>query len=465
MSDAPDTVRPPHDRAPHDRAPHDRLLADRPLLAVVGGAIGIRLIAALALARTPVGLHDPLLYQRFAQGIAKGDGYTAFYGTPTAYYPPGYPFFLGMVQWVCDRLSISGQLPLAAALVQAFLGGFTVWAVVRIGDRLQHGTGASTRPTRRLGIIAGVIVAAWPNLILHSTVLLSETLYLALFAAFLLVTTIALQPLSTGQATITRNHLATLLGAGALLGLATLIRPQVLLAVGALAVTLAVGRFGIARSATMLALPLVAVVIVITPWAIRNADVFGEFIPVSTNGGDNLCVGFHPGVTGHFEVPPYCDTGEFYIDGPDAEARRNTETTDLAIEWATDNLGALPALSVRKLWYTYEHDHDALRAVESYEKDRFLASPLRSLLRWTSDLYFYAVMAAAVVGTVLVARRAWPERTTNPALTLLLMVTAVSAVVPILFFGETRFKVPATPCFALLAAFAITRLVGREETS
>jgi len=464
MSDAPDTVRPPH-----DRARFHRLLADRPLLAVVGGAIGIRLIAAIALARTPVGLHDPLLYQRFAQGIAKGDGYTAFYGTSTAYYPPGYPFFLGMVQWVCDRLSISDQLPLVAALVQALLGGVTVWAVIRIGDRLQPGTGASTRPARRLGIIAGVIVAVWPNLIVHSTVLLSETLYLALFAAFLLVTTIALQSLSAGQATITRNRLATLfatlLGAGTLLGLATLIRPQVLLVFAAIAVTLAVGRFGLARSATMLALPLVAVVIVITPWAIRNADVFGEFIPVSTNGGDNLCVGFHPGVTGHFEIPPYCDTGEFYIDGPDAEARRNTETTDLAIKWATDNLGALPALSVRKLWYTYEHDHDALRAVESYEKDRFLASPLRSLLRWTSDLYFYAVMAATVVGTVLVARRAWPERTTNPALMALLTVTAVSAVVPILFFGETRFKVPATPCFALLAAFAIMRLAGRKETS
>src|SRR3954452_2828765 len=109
---------------------------DRPRLAVAGVAVAVRAIAALTLARAPVGLHDPLLYQRFAQGIAKGHGYVSFYGRPTAYYPPGYPFFVGGLQWVLDRLSLGTHLPLAAALSQALLGGLAAWAVVGAGNRL-----------------------------------------------------------------------------------------------------------------------------------------------------------------------------------------------------------------------------------------------------------------------------------------------------------------------------------------
>ncbi|HBX76826.1 MAG TPA: hypothetical protein DEG43_04210, partial [Acidimicrobiaceae bacterium] len=79
---------------------------------ILGGGLALRLLA-LVLQRDPVGLSDPLLYQRFAQGIAAGRGYQSFGDLPTAYYPPGYPFFLGAIQWVCDRLSIGSAMPTA----------------------------------------------------------------------------------------------------------------------------------------------------------------------------------------------------------------------------------------------------------------------------------------------------------------------------------------------------------------
>src|SRR4051812_14606597 len=195
--------------------------ADRPRLAVAGAAAVIRIVAALILSRKPVGLHDPLLYQRFAQGIAKGQGYVSFYGKPTSYYPPGYPFFLGALQWICDRLSISGSLPIVSGLAQALLGGVIVWAVIGVGERLRRD------PARtRLGLVAGVIVAIWPNLVLHSTVLLSETLFLTVFSLFLLTIVRAIQAPTP----------ARLLGAGLLLGLSVLVRPQVVLVMAAVAV-------------------------------------------------------------------------------------------------------------------------------------------------------------------------------------------------------------------------------------
>ncbi|MFN8051319.1 MAG: glycosyltransferase family 39 protein [Acidimicrobiales bacterium] len=430
---------------------------DRPRLALAAGATLVRLVAALALTRTPVGLHDPLLYQRFAQGIAKGQGYVSFDGKLTAYYPPGYPFFLGAVQWVCDHLSLTSHLPMVAAIAQSLLGGLTVWAVVGIGRRLGalpgmgalSGTGAGRGS--KLGVVAGVIVAVWPNLVLHSTVLLSETLFLAAFSCFLLAMVRA----------IGSRRPVDLLVAGLLLGATALVRPQVLLVMGAVALAALFVRSWPARAA-LVGLPIVGLVVVIAPWTIRNATVFHRFVAVSTNGGDNLCVGFHPGATGHFEIPKYCDTGEFYIDGPAAEARRNTETSARARSWATGHLTSIPALSLRKLYYTYEHDHDGLRAVESYEQDRFLPAAARSVLRWESDLYYLAVMLAALGGLVIAIGRLRAVAGTRPQLVFLLGATLATALVPVIVFGETRFKVPATPCFALLAAIGVVALIDRR---
>jgi 4-amino-4-deoxy-L-arabinose transferase-like glycosyltransferase len=405
--------------------------------------IGVRAVAALALGRTPVGLHDPLLYQRFAQGIAKGQGYVSFNGEPTAYYPPGYPLFLGAVQRVCDALSIPKQLPVVAGLVQAVLGGLAVWAVVGFGDRVGDRLGLSSM-TVRLGIVAGWVLALWPNLVLHSAVLLSESLLIAVFACFLLVMVRALDG----------DRVVDLLGAGLLLGLAALVRPQVVLVFGGVVIAALFVRRGWRQRLQLVALPLVGLVVAVVPWTIRNTTVFDELVAISTNGGDNLCVGFHPGATGHFEIPKSCDTGEFYIDGPAAEARRNDETSRRARDWATNHLGDLPALSLRKLYYTYEHDHDALRAVESYEEDRFLPGAVRGIVQWTSDLFYAVVIVAAIGGFGVVLRRTWQRRREAPSGWFVVIASLASAFVPVLFFGETRFKVPTTPLFAVLAAAA-----------
>ena len=77
-------------------------------------------------------------------------------------------------------MSIGSAMPTAAALVQALLGTVTIAAVIVAGQ--------TWKPNHlvfnswSVGSAAGAIVALWPNLILHGTTLLSETLYLALFS-------------------------------------------------------------------------------------------------------------------------------------------------------------------------------------------------------------------------------------------------------------------------------------------
>jgi hypothetical protein len=196
------------------------------------------------------------------------------------------------------------------------------------------------------------------------------------------------------------------------------------------------------------------VLVVVAPWTVRNAGVFDALVPVSTNGGDNLCVGFHEGAPGYFWIPPACDTGEFYIDGPDAELRRNQETRARAMTWIREHPLDIPVLSVKKLWYTYRSDTDGLRAVESYGADRFLGA-WRGPLRVISTVAYLAIMAASLAGAVLTLARGWTLRRTDATALAVFGAAVASFLVPVMVFGDPRFKLPGAPCFALLAGVAI----------
>jgi 4-amino-4-deoxy-L-arabinose transferase-like glycosyltransferase len=301
------------------------------------------------------------------------------------------------------------------------------------------------------------VLALWPNLVLYAGVLLSETLFVAALAVFVA----AVLSVEDGDGRL-RVGVAVL--AAAALGVATLVRPQVLVVLPALVVAWLVARRPWRRLARDLAFLCAGVVVALSPWVIRNAVVLDAFVPLSNNGGDNLCVGFHPGATGHFEVPPSCDTGEFYTDGPAAELRREDETTARARRWATGHLGALPALSIRKLWYTYDSDGDGLRAVESYEQDRFLPDGLRSILHGVTAIGYVVVVAATLVGMLLALRRWWRDRGRSVAVGSVVAMAVLSLLVPVAFFGDARFKVASAPLVALLAGVGIARTIALVAT-
>ncbi|MEI2698920.1 MAG: hypothetical protein V9E94_11420 [Microthrixaceae bacterium] len=140
------------------------------------GAAFIRVLWVLVMSREPEGLTDLTLYPLFAEGIAEGRGYLSLGQHPTAYYPPGYPYFLGAIQWLLDRVALGEHLVLVAGLVQALLGGLAVSALVIASERLGG---------RRVALIAGAILALWPNLVVHSSLMLSETLFIAVFCVTL----------------------------------------------------------------------------------------------------------------------------------------------------------------------------------------------------------------------------------------------------------------------------------------
>lgn len=232
------------------------------------------------------------------------------------------------------------------------------------------------------------------------------------------------------------------------MGLAVMVRPISLAVIPAVA--LAWWMAGDRRRATRGVVALtVGVALCIIPWTVRNYIRMDSFVLLSTNTGDNLCIGHAPNATGAFGANEWCATEHRFLDGPPAEIGADREKTRRAIDAIVDDPGREPWLVWRRLWFMWirDGDHDGLIAVQSYRLDPFLArNGTEAKLARGADVAYWVVMGGGLAGLVVASRRRTPEG-------LLLVGSALmTAVVPLAFFGDSRFKVPVVPLLIIAAA-------------
>ena len=213
---------------------------------------------------------DTIDYHVLGQSLASGEGFTydasapAARGHATGYEveplrTPGYPAVVAAVY------AVVGARPGWVLLLQIVMEGATC-ALLALALRPSLGAVASG--------VAALVYALHPAASLYAVILLSEAVFV-----FLLVSAFGLLWGPWRQ-----RPLARALGAGALLGAATLVKPLALwlpLVVGL--ALLATGRDAWRRSAREAALVLVGAAVLVAPWIARNAAVWGEpFLSTST---------------------------------------------------------------------------------------------------------------------------------------------------------------------------------------
>jgi 4-amino-4-deoxy-L-arabinose transferase-like glycosyltransferase len=288
------------------------------------------------------------------------------------------------------------------------------------------------------------VVALWPNLIFHTAVMLTETLFNFLVVAAVLL--LVALPASTRR--IGWRRLAAF---GIVLALSALVRPISLTLLPVLFVVLVVARFGWQLALRYVAVVAAAIVVVVVPWTIRNLDVTHSLVPISTNLGDNLCMSRHSGATGAYEPHQACIVPRDELQQGDYEVEVNSSNTRQALRFVADHPLSEARLVFRRGYYAVQNDHDGLEASESYGTDRFIPSGLRRLLQTVADGYFFA---ALVVGALAVPAFAGRDR---PWRLFFLLAAAVLAIQPLIFFGDPRFHVPVLPFVAVLAAVTLSR--------
>lgn len=412
-------------------------------LAVVG--LILRLIWVNYAARTPLGLYDPARYYGIGDNIAHGKGYVELFrlgpngellnGQASAYYPPGYPYFVGMIAYGVRIGAIPGSVAMAVGVVQAFLSSISVFFLGILGRRLW---------SRRAGVLAAGIMAFYPNLIMHSAALLSETLSIFLVLAALVL--VVCSPAAPSR--------ARLVQVGLLLGAAVLVRSVVLPLVPMLFIAWWVRGRDVRMALRRTAVVAVALIAVLAPWTVRNAIRMHAFVPIATNNGDNLCIGYEPTASGVYGAGAACRVEHVQMGGTRDEVLHDRETTRVALRYARQDVGRLPGLVLRRARGLFDRDDDAIRAVQSYADPGFIPASRVDHLRLLANGSWLVVSIGGAMGLVLVI---WRGRRDS----LLVVLSGVSLVIaPLATFADPRFKVPFVPFLCLGLAVLVARLTG-----
>lgn len=386
--------------------------AKRALFVVLALAAALRLGWLVTIPTQPVTDFD--WYVLRAVAIARGEGYSVN-GIPTAYWPVGYSGALSLIfRFTGESIPVAKALNLLLILLSLGLSARLAARLFRRAD---------------VGILTAALLSLHPAWIAYTGILASEPLYTALtLSAFLALDHLRRNPSPSPS-----------LWSGLLIGLATLVRPQAILL--ALLAPLA------QRSRPHLGWFIAALTLALLPWHVRNQLTFGQFVFVSTNGGDNLLISAKG--TGRYTPP----LGLLPADLTETEPQRDKRARSIALETIRTNPAAWFALAPEKLNQSFLSGTDSPYWAFQIERGRLIdpgRTPYRPhflAFRTYSTAFPRVFLVLSGLGLlILLARRQ------TAGLALPLTVIAYTAGLAILFFGNPRFGFPAHPFIAMIAA-------------
>jgi 4-amino-4-deoxy-L-arabinose transferase-like glycosyltransferase len=390
---------------------------------LVFAAFALRLAVAIVLGinEPPEPGSDPEEYDTYAWNVAQGRGYRGM--SPdvsdrdhlTAYRPPGTSLiWAGLYKVFGRRYDVIRTFNCA-------VGAATVWFVYAIGSRCFGPI---------VGLLGAGIYAAWPIALLYSTTLLSEPPGTFFFLAYLHACLVFAE----------RRTWGTAAGAGVYLGLTLLTRPNPLPMIPLTAVW-ALWQFRRDSQALVrgISIPLIALV-TLSPWWVRNAVVFGKFIPISTMGGsvllqgNNRIVATDPEFYGYSiwdtRIPEYRDA----LRSAGDEIERDRRAGQFAKDW----LKANPDLWPRLVWS---------KIVRGWTP--FLQPKSPRLYRLGTLLSWGPVLVLFLIGFIPTGLRLL--RDGHPGWLLHLAIIG-SLPMTALMFGDMRYRYTLEPICILIAA-------------
>ncbi len=366
----------------------------------------------------PTGLGDQVYYLFAAQFLAHGQGFIdpflAVNHTHAASvgHPPFYVVVLAGV------VKLFGNSEHAIRLAGSVFGAVTIVALAFVARRLAGD---------RAALIAAGLAAVYPMLITADGAVMSESLYGALMALALLGAYRLLEAPSVWRA----------IAFGVVVGLATLTHGDAILFLPMVMVP----AFRVAaggRRAVLVA--CVAFAVVMAPWTIRNARVFHEFIPISSNtvvAGANCHDTYYGSNVGGWDL----DCIKNY---PGDEAHSIDRATADATNYAEHHLTRLPVVAAARevrTWFALPGNVSNLEGRAGRAVD-------------LGYLMYYALAGLSVYGIVVLRRR-------GVGMWLIVAPIVLVAITTLVFYGGVRFREPAELSLVVLGAVALDAIWQR----
>src|SRR5271168_1679292 len=385
--------------------------------------VALRVVAATAFPAKLVS--DDAHYLDLAHELANGLDYAAPEGR--AYWPPGLPLALAPL------LPVFGT---SAGLVYN-LGTFALAEIATFMlGRLLAGW--------RVGCLAALFLAVWPNFVFAAPLLQKECLLIALWPAA------AFFYLKAHQAISEKKAGGHALLAGGVVGYSVLTQPSsALLPLCLVLFSVLTAGWGRRNLICVLAVSL-GIVAVVTPWTVRNYAVLHRLTPIGTAGGLNFFMVTRPQSDGRWAE---LSAREIQVLGSD-EVVHSERAFSLGIEAIREHPLHFLSTVPRKPFYLF--GQDIKNTYWTFERGGVGTSVQYATFYWLAN-GFYLV---AIVLISLFAMRKNYIHDTTPALILLWMFALYPILTQSLFEASERHRYGALPIMALFAAMAFCWSAG-----
>jgi 4-amino-4-deoxy-L-arabinose transferase-like glycosyltransferase len=395
-------------------------------LAAAALGLALRLLFSLGYWIDQPLTRDEREYLSLARSLAAGRGfeYDAAIATgPTEPFgrAPGYPAFLALVG---GGRGVVEHVPAAVKIAQSCVGAIGVMLAGVIAARLAGVTA---------GRVAAWIAAVYPPLVWIAAYAYSEALIWPVGLALVWLFDRAIQP------GVPRHWL---FAAGALAGVATLIRPATLLFL-ALAALWLIRR----RSAGHAVALAIGGAVVLTPWIVRTYAAHDRFVLVASEGGVTFWTGNHPLAIGEGDMAanPELKRASLALRAQHpglSEEQMEPVYYGEAFGWIAAHPWRWLMLEIRKIFYLIVPIGPSYR--------------LHSFRYYAASFMSYAlILPPALLGIWMLRVR----RRGSPGLMLL----AASAVaICLIFFPQERFRIPILDPALIVCAAALAG-VARER--
>lgn len=320
------------------------------------------------------------------------------------------------------------------------------WVIGAVVAVLTAGV-AATLFDRRVGLLAGLLVAFDPFLVFFSSLLLTETLFVAALVGLWWI----IERFLTSRGTKpVRNHAKTrALGlirwvlVGLVAALCVYVRESSLGLVVVVLCFIAVCRRLDRSSLAGVAVVGGILITALAPWAARNRQVIGEWCWLTTRGGISLYDGVGPQATGAGDLGTIKQMPAVRGMGEVEWNRYFLDESWKAIRADPGRIVKLAGTKLARLWNPFPN-------VRQYQ------SPLARVVSvaWTVPIF-----ALGAIGTLCLLIR---NRKDGLRIAFFLLLPALYlSILHSLFVGSVRYRLPAMPMIEILAAVALVAAFDR----
>ena len=315
----------------------------------------------------------------------------------------------------------------------------------------------------RIGVLAGVFAAIYPELYIYDGWLYTESLYIFLLFAICY----ALYRLQLTPERNWRNWIIC----GVLLGLLSLTRPNGIIVIGLFVIWcfIMVWQKFLSLRVTIrgVLVAIMIAIVLIGPWTARNYVVSHSFIPVATGDGTVLLGAYnnevlikstYPGGPKGTWINPLVSSPDIvrpfplHTCAPPCEVAREAAFKDAAIQWIQSNIKVMPyllKLHFINMWQpdTYEADLPIVRFAQQ-PSTQFVVHMMKT---WPIYLFILATLGLAVT--------LWRWR----ELLFIYFMIILTVAQNIFYYGSARLRAPIEPMLILLAAGFIWWVTHKEK--